>query len=223
MVGSRSRATARVGVLALLGGLLLLLGGRSASARGELVLKRLRFEERAGKLTISGGFREMFDERLRRRLRSGFATTVVMRVYLFDRRGKQPLVVTGRTLRAVYDLWEERYLLRIDGPQGRRVRRLRREKDVVDRLTSFWRFPLVGIERIDPDRFYFVAAIVEVNPMSPEVLAQVRRWLRRPALSPHRRGEESFFGSFVSIFVNDKIRRAQRTFKVRSQPFYRPR
>ena len=70
-------------------------------------------------------------------------------------------------------------------------------------------------------RNYFVAAIVEVNPMSREVLAEVRRWLRRPS-GGHEGGSESFFGSFVSIFVNNKVRRSERTWKIRSQLFYKP-
>lgn len=194
-----------------------------AADADQVVNKRFRFEEREGRLTITGGFREVFDERLRRRLRSGFATSVVMRIYVYTDEGGEPLVATARTLRAVYDLWEEIYLLRFEEPGRRQVRRLRAEADVVDRLTSFWRFALGPISRFTPGREYFVAALIEVNPMQRELLAEVRRWLRRPSLAPHHRGEASFFGSFVSIFVNDKIRRAEKTFKVRSQPFYRSR
>jgi hypothetical protein len=206
---------------ALLG---VVLASLASPARGDQVVgKRFRFEERDGQLTMSGGFRELFDARLRHRLRSGFATSVVMRVYVYSGESAEPLAATARTLRAVYDLWEEVYLLRLEEPGRGQVRRLRAERDVIDRLTSFWRFPLGPIAGFAPGREYFVAALVEINPMQPELLAEVRRWLRRPSLAPHHRGEASFFGSFVSIFVNDKIRRAEKTFKVRSQPFYRAR
>jgi hypothetical protein len=218
---ARSRARLRGAVAALLGAAAVAL---ALPARADQVVgKRFRFEERDGQLTISGGFRELLDERLRQRLRSGFATSVVMRVYVYSDEGAEPLSATARTLRAVYDLWEEIYLLRFEEPGRNQVRRLRAERDVVDRLTSFWRFPLGPIARFTPGRQYFVAALVEINPMQSELLAEVRRWLRRPSLAPHHRGEASFFGSFVSIFVNDNIRRAEKTFKVRSQPFYRSR
>lgn len=199
---------------------IVLLASDAAYAKG-LVDKRFHFEERKGTLTITGGFRELFDHKLRERLRSGFATTVVMRVYLYQSGGGKALAVSARTLRAVYDLWEQRYLLRIEEPGHSVNRRFRSQRAIVDRLTSFWRFPLRGIAGIKKGKTYFVATIVEVNPMRPEVLAEIRRWLRRPATRPRQIGGQSIFGSFVSIFVNNKIRRAQKTFKVRSQPFFR--
>ena len=55
--------------------------------------------------------------------------------------------------------------------------------------------------------------------MSPEVVAEVRRWLRRPYRQPPGVSSENFFGSFVSIFVNDKVRRAEKIFRVRTQAF----
>lgn len=181
--------------------------------------KQVRFQQHGKAVAMSVGFREMFDATLRKRLKSGFTTTVVMRVYLYEEGGGRPLVAVARRLRAVYDLWDEHYRLKIEDPRGSRVERWRDTKKVVDRLTSFWRFPLTRYASLDPRKRYFVAGIVEVNPMSTQLLAAVRRWLRKPAR--RQVGGDSLFGSFVSIFVNDKIRRAEKTFKFRSQPFFR--
>lgn len=187
-----------------------------------VVTKRGLFEERDGQLTATVGFREMFGEQLKKRLRSGFASSVVMRVFLYPKAGGRPMAATARTLRAVYDLWDEKYLLSVEERGKTYHQELRDEKELVDRLTSFWRLPLVPISQISKKEMYFVAAIVEVNPMQAEVLAEVRRWLRTPYRRHSQMGGESFFGSFVSIFINNKIRRAESTFKVRTQLFYRP-
>ena len=76
----------------------------------------------------------------------------------------------------------------------------------------------------DPDQarryHYFVAMVVELNPVSPELAAEMRRWLSRPA-GETLDSSSSFFGSFVSVFVNPKLGRADRVLRVRSQPFYR--
>ena len=53
-------------------------------------------------------------------------------------------------------------------------------------------------------------------PSAATTIARIRRWLSRP------RGEynvetKSFFGSFVSLFVNDRIGSAERVLRVRSQ------
>lgn len=172
---------------------------------------------------MTGGFREMFQAKLRKRLRSGFTTTVVMRTFVYRRPGGKPVRVIAHTLRAVYDLWEQTYFFTIETSRGVRHRKLHSEKQVVDRLTSYWRFPLGSIAQFKNAQEYFVAAVIEVNPMQPEVLAEVRRWLRQPSTGRRRMSGESFFGSFVSIFVNNKVRRAEKTFKVQSQPFFRQR
>jgi hypothetical protein len=49
----------------------------------------------------------------------------------------------------------------------------------------------------------------------------MRRWLTRPAGSASLDRSTSFFGSFVSVFVNPKLPEADRVLRIRSQPFYR--
>ncbi len=194
----------------------------ASSSRAEsVVLKRGHFHEDKNNILVSLGFREMFDERLKKRLTNGFTTTVVMRIYLYKKRGEDPIAFTVRTLRANYDIWEEQYLLRAEDYRGRTARRFKDQKKIVDRLTSLWRFPIASRKHIKPNTKYFVAVIAEVNPISRELLSEVRRWLCNPHGAQSRVGSENFFGSFVSIFVNNEIRRAEKTMRVRTQPFIR--
>jgi hypothetical protein len=201
---------------------LLALSLASGDARSDnpVVYKRGRFYE-ATDLRVSVGFREMFDARLKTRLKSGFATTVVMRVYLYRKRDGHPVSFAVRTLKAYYDPWDEEYLVKMHDHRGRSSRRLRDQRAVIDRLTSLWRFPIARINQIGKGTKYFIAVIAEVNPVDERLLAEVRRWLRNPHGGHRQVGGESFFGSFVSIFVNNKIRRAEKTFRVKTQPFYR--
>ena len=205
-------------LVALLWASLALLWATPATAQ-RVVSKQVDFRQVGKNVTMSVGFREMFDAKLRKRLKNGFATTVVMRVYLYQEGGGRPILALARRLSAVYDLWDEQFRLKLEEPQGTRRVRLKSLSKVVDKLSSFWRFPLSRYASLSPSKRYFVAGIVEVNPMSPQLLAAVRRWLRKPAR--RQVGGDSLFGSFVSIFVNDKIRRAEKSFKFRSQPFYR--
>lgn len=184
--------------------------------------KTTRFTVHNGQLTATVGFREMLGAKLKKRLRSGFATTVVMRLSLYRVGHKRPLVVAARTVQAVYDLWGDNYLLTTEDVRGVQTERLRSQSQVVDRLTSCWRFPMVENSKLDHKRQYFVAGLVEVNPMSREVLTEVRRWLRQPYRRQRTGTRESFFGSFVSVFVNDKVHRADKIYKFRSQLFVAP-
>jgi hypothetical protein len=221
--GSRSSLDLRGGSgagLATLCGLLALASPAGAE-EGELIYKRGQFYEDGRTISVSLGFREMLDAGSRARLKNGFATTVVMRAYLYEKSGEAPIAFSARTLRAVYDLWDEQFILRVEEPGRTRHLRFRNQSDVVDRLTSVYRLPLARVELCRPGVQYFVAVIAEVNPMSEALLAEVRKWLRNPSGDRRGAGSESFFGSFVSIFVNNKIRSAEKTFRVRSQPFYR--
>ena len=54
-------------------------------------------------------------------------------------------------------------------------------------------------------------------------MADVRRWLVQPARGQRRLGAgDSFFGSFVSIFVNPRIEDSERQVRFVSQPFALP-
>ncbi|MCK5796209.1 MAG: hypothetical protein KAI47_03445 [Deltaproteobacteria bacterium] len=187
--------------------------------RTPVVSKSVRFAQVQKDVVMSVGFRELFDAKLRRRLKSGFATTAVMRVYLYRVGGGRPLIALARRLSVVYDLWDEQFRLKIEDPRGTHTFQERDLQKVVDRLSSFRKFPLLPYSTLSTSERYFVAGIIEVNPMSAELLAAVRRWLRKPAR--RQVGGNSIFGSFVSLFVNDKIKRAEKTFKFRSQPFFR--
>jgi len=197
----------------------LVLPAQRARGDDDVVWKQATFVEDGKGLAVSVGFRDLLDQPMRERLRSGFATTVVMRIYLYEQSGGAPVAVAARTLRAVYDLWDEQFLLRIEEPGRVTTRRLREDRQVVDQLTSLWRFPLARLDALPGGKSYFVAVIAEVNPMSEALLAEVRRWLRNPY--GHRGSGSDFFGSFVSIFVNNKIRSAERSMRLRTQLVYR--
>ncbi|MFH1132513.1 MAG: hypothetical protein V1754_14345 [Pseudomonadota bacterium] len=199
---------------------LIVLGTTTATAQ-QVVSKKAVFEEDNEYLMVSAGFREMFDMKLRQKLISGFATTVVMRIFLYEKEEANPVSVSARTLSAVYDLWDEHYSVKFEEPGRTFYRRFKDQQQVVNRLTSFWKLPISPIAKIERQKEYIVSAVVEINPMRAEVLGEVRRWLRTPYRRHSQMGGESFFGSFVSIFVNNKIRRAEKTFKVRTLPFSR--
>ncbi|MCA9586650.1 MAG: hypothetical protein KC657_14945, partial [Myxococcales bacterium] len=62
--------------------------------------------------------------------------------------------------------------------------------------------------------------IVEVNPVSPKTLEQMRKWVSRPAGSTGIGPGDALFGSFVGLFVR-QIGNADRTLRFRSQALSR--
>ena len=65
-------------------------------------------------------------------------------------------------------------------------------------------------------RPHFLGVIVEVNPVSPLMLDQMRKWVSRPAGSTGIGPGDALFGSFVGLFVK-QMGTADRTLRFRTQ------
>jgi hypothetical protein len=198
----------------------------SLMARGaradDVQYRRFAIAERGTSLVVSVSFADVIDTELLAGLDSGFATTVVVRAYVFpDGVGTLPVFLALATFRLVYDLWEEQYQVQIDDGRGRRRFVEPTLADALKRVASLDQFPVAPLDQVPVGQVHFIGLIVEVNPVSPELLGEVRKWLAKGADRPRAAGDSSIFGSFVSIFVNPKVPEADRVLKLRSQRFYR--
>ena len=184
--------------------------------------KRMAFVEQTGRLTVSTSFPEIFDRSRARQLSNGRVMTIVMRAYVFKTQERLPVSLIVATFRCVYDLWDEIYTLRINGPLGTKSVRFSRRSDAINAMTTLTRFPIAPLSRLGIGPHYFLALVIEINPVSADFLAEVRRWMSLPTSEARQLSASStFFGSFVSIFHNPKIPEADAVFQLQSQPFYR--
>jgi hypothetical protein len=207
--------------LALIGALLALAGG-PAAAEDQPISRRMAFAERATNLVVSTSFPELLDRQAIERVSSGLATVVVVRLYVYRRSDTtHPVSMVLFEHEVVFDHWDEIYLVRTRGPLGERRAQFRSRQQAVRAITSLDRMPIAQLGLIGIGPHHFVAMVIELNPVSPELLAEMRRWLSRPAGEAAIDSSSSFFGSFVSVFVNPKLERADRVLRVRSQPFFR--
>jgi hypothetical protein len=80
----------------------------------------------------------------------------------------------------------------------------------------------VALDRLHAGARYFVAVRGDLNPISQDLLTQMREWLRQPA-GPQRRAipgaADSFLGSFVTVFINPHIEESERQVRFVSQTF----
>ncbi len=201
-----------------LGILLALVGGVRAE---KAQYKKMSFAEQRGKLVASTTFTGLFDRDAYLGLSSGFPTTVVVRSYIYRKNVQLPVSIQVQSLRIVYDLWDEVYLVRIDGPKGRRNLRLQNRLEVLRLATQLQRFAVGGLDKVKIGPHYFLALVAQLNPVDEKRLAEMRRWLTKSSSETRLDSSSSFFGSFVSVFVNPKLQKADRIVRLRSQPFYR--
>jgi len=153
----------------------------------------------------------------RRKLASGLPQTLVFRTYAYTSGVEVPVAVSARSCRVVYDLWEERYRVQLANERGDSTSSVSTVEEVVSLCLVAERLPIgtSGDWATLHGRSVTFAVLVELNPLTADTVQRVRRWLARPQRG--RVDSDSFFGSFVSLFVNRGIGAAERTLQFRSQ------
>jgi hypothetical protein len=207
---------------------LALLAAPTATAHAEddrPEIQRMRFAETATDLTFStlspGGIGKLFDTTAYEALGSGIPSTVVIRIQIALRDTDTPVAEQLIQRSVVYDVWDEIYTLRLDQPGGRRTLKVKQRAEALKWLTALDDVPVARLSAVPIDQVFLLKMVVELNPVSKQTLAEVRRWLSQGNGGGLDRGG-AFFGSFVSVFYNPKIAEADRVLRIRSQPFYRP-
>jgi hypothetical protein len=199
--------------------------GVGANASGGLPRRATGLALSAKQLAVSVGLQDLFGPAERQRLTSGFATRVLLRVALQEEGAAEPLAVAFQRTEIVYDIWDERFKLRITrGGGGPDLHvEARTADEAIARAAAFWSFPVVEAARLRPGAAYVLAFRGDLNPISEELMADVRRWLAQPGRGQRRVGAgDSFFGSFVSIFVNPRVDDSERQVRFLSQRFGLP-
>lgn len=187
-------------------------------ASAQVPSRRLGVRFTSGVPSLSFSAQDLINGEVRRKLDSGLPQTIVTQVFAYREGGGPPVAATVQSCRVVYDLWEEVYRVQVQGVRADRSESVPSIDGVVRRCLVMRDHP-VGIaadfSAVRNARVYF-AVMIELNPMSPETVRRIRRWLARPSGSG-RLESDAFFGSFVSLFVNRRIGAAERTLSFRSQ------
>ena len=179
---------------------------------------------RADKLVISVGLQDLFGPRDVERLLSGFSTRVLIRVALVRDGGNEPVAQVMRLAEIVYDLWDEKLRVRFSTgkPGAAETQVVATPKAAVDLATSLVGFPLVESGRLEAGASYHVSLRADLNPISEELVSNLRRWLSHPSGRGRSGSGDSFFGSFVSVFVNPRVDDSERLLQLVSQSFSPP-
>ena len=72
-------------------------------------------------VTLTVGFRDVVDAEISRKLQSGLPTVLTMRGYVFSEAGGDPIALTAKSCRIVYDLWDEVFHIQLTQPGGSRA------------------------------------------------------------------------------------------------------
>jgi hypothetical protein len=201
---------------------LALVAARAARAQA-LPVRTTGLHWRNGWLAVSVGIPDIIQRAAAQRLTSGFATRVMIQVALFREGTAAPVAKTFRLGEIVYDLWDERFRVRRTDARGINDLHDAASTDEAIRLAAnLEQFPVVDLARVIPGVRYRLGFSADLNPLSQDVVAELRRWLARPPGQGRLAPGDSFFGSFVSIFVNPQIEESERRIQFLSQSFVEP-
>lgn len=171
-------------------------------------------------LRASFSYRDVLsDPELVKKLSSGLPMVIVMRAYVY-REGQDvaqdtPVALAPRVCRVVYDLWDEVYRVHVSEPE--RERDQAAVLDGVLRLCTEARdLPVVRRGLLQAKQAYFLGVVVDVNPVSQEIVDQIHRWMSRPTGSTGIGPSDALFGSFAQLFVR-QIATTDRTLTFRTQ------
>jgi len=172
-------------------------------------------------LRASFSYRDVIDKPMADKLASGLPTVIAMRAYLLREGEPNPIGLAVRTCRVVFDLWEEVYRLKISSSGGERDSAALNLNSVLRQCAEAQDLAVADKALLTAGKAHFLGVIVEVNPVSPQMLAQMRQWVSRPAGSTGIGPGDALFGSFVGLFVR-QIGNADRTLRFRTQSITPP-
>ena len=172
-------------------------------------------------VTLTVGFRDVVDGEISKKLQSGLPTVLTMRGYVFPEQGGDPIALTAKSCRIVYDLWDEVFRIQLTQPGGQSSAVAVNVEGVLRNCGEAKKMPLLARALMSDTARYFVAVLIEVNPVSPEMLDRIKKWVTRPSGSSAIGPGDSLFGSFVGLFVA-KVGDADKKLAFRTQAFSPP-
>jgi hypothetical protein len=179
----------------------------------------IALEKKAVVLTAS--FRDAVDAALSKKLLSGLPTTIAMRGYVFKESGGDPVALAARSCKIVYDLWDEVFRVTVTQAGGQTTTVAVNVEGVLRNCAEVKKLPIMDRASMKDGSKYFVAVIVEVNPISADMLDRIKRWVTRPNGTTSLSSSDSLFGSFVGLFVT-RVPSADKRVQFRTQAFLPP-
>ncbi len=167
-------------------------------------------------LQASFSFRDMVDDGVQKKLNGGVPVIVAMRAYVLKEGEQNPIELVVRTCRVTYDLWEEVYRIKLSGPGGDRNLAATGMQGIIRNCFEAVDLRIMEKSLLTAGKPYFLGVIVEVDPVSPDQIEQMRRWVSRPAGSTGIGPGDALFGSFVGLFVR-QMGTALKTLRFRTQ------
>jgi len=201
--------------------LLLVLVARSAQAQApkDSVLRaaQMEWDLDTKQLYFNMNFRDVLDGNLRAKLSRGLPTTVVLTAAVYRAGVNDPVSTATQTCKVTWHVWEEAFRVELLRPGSSQVRWTTTLEGVLRRCAEARRLLAGNASQIRPDERHFATGKVQVNPVSPEVLQKLRRWVMRPSSTGTAAPGDALFSTFTGLFLQ-RVGDAERELRFHTAP-----
>ena len=152
-------------------------------------------------LYFNMNFRDVVDGSLRAKLSRGLPTTIVLTAAIYRAGTTEPVSTATQTCKVTWHVWEEAFRVELLRPGTSQVRWTTTLEGVLRRCAEARRLLAGDAAQIRPDDRHFAAGKVQINPVSPEVLQKLRRWVMRPSATGTAAPGDALFSTFTGLFL----------------------
>jgi len=170
-----------------------------------------------GLLYLDTNFRDVLDEGIRGKLSRGLPTTIVLTATIQLAGSLQPLSTTTQTCRITWHVWEEAYYVEILRPGSMQTRWTTTLEGVMRRCAEAHRLLAGDATQFSPAASLYARGSIQINPVSPEVLQKLQRWVQRPSSTGTAAPGDALFSTFTGLFLQ-RIGDAEREVRFFTRP-----
>lgn len=181
------------------------LGAGAARAQAEpAVVQRdaaLEWDTDKSLLYLDMSFRDVVDASIRTKLSRGLPTTIVLAATIQRAGSNEPLSSTAQTCRVTWHVWEEAYYVEIIRPGSSQVRWTTTLEGVLRRCAETRRLLAGDANQVPRGVALYARGSIQINPVSPEVLQKLKRWVMRPSSTGTAAPGDALFSTFAGLFL----------------------
>lgn len=176
---------------------------RAQAADDEAPLRPALFEWELDRklLFLSISYRDVVDAKIREKLRRGLPTVIVLAATVFRASTHSPLSTTAQTCKVTWHVWEEAYRVEVSRPGESTVRWTTTVEGVLRRCAEARRLLAGDADQIPERVAVYARGRVQVNPISPEVIHKIQRWVQRPSSTGTAAPGDALFSTFTGFFM----------------------
>ncbi len=163
-------------------------------------------------LYVSVSYRDVVDASIRKKLSRGLPTTIVLTGTVYRAGSSDPVSTTAQTCKITWHVWDEVYLVEITRPGSTRSSAAITVDGVLRRCAEARRLIVGTSDQIPTGAALYMNSKVLVNPVSPEVLQKIKRWVSRPTGTGTAAPGDALFSTFTGLFLQ-RIGDAERELK----------